>query len=134
METSSICRVSFPCRQGPRLIGSTSAQRPSFAYQVDQAIQASLTTVQGSLQVSPNDPEDSDKWLEVSPDELDGMMQKASGASGSAVPGERAEVGDEHGRALGDLAKKVEEFIGGQGDVEGARFVEYAISPYDIQR
>ena len=76
-----------------------------------------------ALALSSDAPEDSDSWLEVSPDELDGMMQRASGAGGSA-PGEKVELGDEHGQALGDLAKQVEEFVGGQGDVEGARFVE----------
>ena len=65
----------------------------------------------------------------VAPDELDGMMMRASGRNPSAVSdqgGEKlpAELGEEHGQALQDLARKVEQFVGGQGDVEGARFAE----------
>lgn len=41
--------------------------------------------------------------------------------------GEVAE-GDERGQALSDLAKKVESFVGGKGDMEGARFAEYVFS------
>lgn len=102
---------------------STTSQRPSFAYRVDKAIEAASTIDLNALQVSIDAPEDSDSWLEVSPDELDGMMQRASGATG-AVTEQKVELGDEHGQALGDLAKQVEEFVGGQGDIEGARFVE----------
>lgn len=67
----------------------------------------------------------------MDPDELDGMMQRISGQgakapqvtdSGSAP---QVELGEEHGQALQDLAKKVKEFVGGQGDVEGATFAEY---------
>lgn len=73
--------------------------------------------------------EDSDSWLEVSPDELDGMMMRASGrtandASEKAAQDQKVEIGDEHGLALQDLAKKVQEFVGGEGDVQGARFAE----------
>lgn len=32
--------------------------------------------------------------------------------------------GDERGQALSDLAKKVETFVGGKGDIDGARFAE----------
>jgi hypothetical protein len=85
--------------------------------------------------------DDSDSWLEVSPDELDGMLMRASGkgkqpseaeADADGVAAEekstskkaKAELGDEHGVALQDLAKKVQDFVGGQGDMEGARFAE----------
>jgi len=32
--------------------------------------------------------------------------------------------GDERGQALSDLAKKVESFVGGKGELEGATFAE----------
>lgn len=76
------------------------------------------------MQASTDAPEDSDSWLEVSPDELDGMMQRASGQTGGAASAEKVQLANEDGQALGDLAKKVEEFVGGQGDMEGARFIE----------
>ncbi|WVW81965.1 hypothetical protein I302_103968 [Kwoniella bestiolae CBS 10118] len=102
----------------------TASQRPSFAYLVDSAISSASNLNPEELKVDSAYQEDSESWLEVSPDELDGMMMRASGRS--AVPGERegekAELGDEHGQALQDLAKKVGEFVGGQGDLTGARF------------
>jgi hypothetical protein len=107
---------------------STTAQQPSFAYLVDQAIEGSSSVSAISLSVNPDDPEDSDSWLEVSPDELDGMMMRASGqAQGQQNKNgdpSQLDIGDEHGKALGHLAKKVEEFVGGQGDLQGARFEE----------
>ena len=91
---------------------------------MDQALTASASTDTKTLQVSADTTEDSDSWLEVSPDELDGMMQRASGQMGGAESAEKVQLANEDGQALGDLAKKVEEFIGGQGDMEGARFIE----------
>ncbi|WWC85946.1 uncharacterized protein L201_000816 [Kwoniella dendrophila CBS 6074] len=103
----------------------TAAQRPSFAYLVDSAVSSVNDDSIEDLTVDPAYPEDSESWLEVSPDELDGMMMRASGRSGpSVIPGEneKAELSEEHGQALQDLAKKVESFVGGQGDLTGARF------------
>lgn len=113
----------FCTRKDPGAHASTTSQRPSFAYQVDKAIESAADADVTAFTTTEDAPEDSDSWLEVSPDELDGMMQRASGAGGSGS-GDKVELGDEHGQALGDLAKQVEEFVGGQGDIEGARFVE----------
>jgi hypothetical protein len=44
-------------------------------------------------------------------------------ADDTAIDPEVAE-GDERGQALSDLARKVESFVGGKGDVDGARFAE----------
>jgi len=57
------------------------------------------------------------------------MMARTSGRNGPPANGtseekQPAELGHEQGEALQDLAKKVEQFVGGQGDVEGARFEE----------
>lgn len=88
------------------------------------------------MAATSKDVEDSEAWLEVSPDELDGMMMRASGQDkasakkSSAESGkdgekvEKAEPTEEHGRALQDLAKKVQAFVGGEGDLQGARFEE----------
>lgn len=116
-----------------QLTSSTKEHRPSFAYLVDSALSATSSVDPHTLTVNPNQPEDSDSWLEVSPDELDGMMMRASGQTATTANGEstakdaekaQAEPGDEHGKALADLAKKVETFVGGQGDLQGARFAE----------
>ncbi|KAE8543115.1 hypothetical protein D1P53_000602 [Cryptococcus gattii VGV] len=107
-----------------------ASQRPSFAYLVDNAI-ASCSLSLDQLAVSENAPEDNDDWLQISPDELDSMMLHASG---QAKRSDRQDEGqgkkkdveptEEDGKALGDLAKKVQEFVGGQGDLQGARFVD----------
>lgn len=83
------------------------------------------------LAVSENAPEDNDDWLQISPDELDSMMLHASGQAKRSDKQDEGqgkkkdvELTEEDGRALGDLAKKVQEFVGGQGDLQGARFVE----------
>lgn len=96
---------------------------------MDNAVASASSASLSALQASPSSAEDSDSWLEVSPDELDGMMMRASGRDGSTAKGDDqdrkpAELGEEHGEALQDLAKKVEQFVGGQGDEEGARFEE----------
>jgi hypothetical protein len=81
------------------------------------------------LEAGPSYKEDSDSWLEVSPEDVDAMLAARTGrSSGQAaddtgIDPEVAE-GDERGQALSDLAKKVESFVGGKGDVDGARFAE----------
>ncbi|ORY34285.1 SGT1 protein-domain-containing protein [Naematelia encephala] len=99
-----------------------TAQRPSFAFQVDNAIASASAISAGDLAASENVTEDSESWLEVSPDELDSMMMRASGQAGPSST--QVEEKGERGPELSDLAKKVEEFVGGQGDLEGARFAD----------
>ncbi|TXT05023.1 hypothetical protein VHUM_03843 [Vanrija humicola] len=102
----------------------TTQERPSFAYLVDKAIDEAANVPISELEVSKDSAEDSDKWLEISPDELDKLMTRASGAQ-TAASGESApKLDDEQGKALADLASKVQEFIGGQGDMTGARFAD----------
>ena len=115
LEVHQISRVS-PDKFAVLTV-STTSQRPSFAYQVDTAIAASISLPQLVA------AEDSDSWLEVSPDELDGMMMRASGRE-TGDTARKVELGEEHGQALQDLAKKVEQFVGGEGDIQGARFEE----------
>lgn len=106
---------------------SSKEQRPAFAYLVDSALSIASADA-SSLTAGANDKEDSEAWLEVSPDELDGMMMRASGqdAEKGAKAGAKgqAEPTEEHGQALQDLAKKVQTFVGGEGDLQGARFEE----------
>ena len=80
------------------------------------------------MQVSPEDPEDPEDWLEVSPEELDGVLNRTLGSMGGANhSGDDASgvnLDESDGAALRDLAQKVQDFVGGEGDVEGARFLE----------
>lgn len=56
------------------------------------------------------------------------MLLKASGGAeqSSSLPEDAntAEPGDDADHPLKELAKKVEAFVGGQGDLQGARFAE----------
>ncbi|WVF66182.1 hypothetical protein IAT40_000922 [Kwoniella sp. CBS 6097] len=104
----------------------TASQRPSFAFLVDKALLSSSDISPESLTASSDDPEDSDKWLEVAPDELDNMLMRSMGRANQAQSDgkEALEMGEEDGKALQDLATKVQEFVGGQGDMTGARFAD----------
>lgn len=51
------------------------------------------------------------------------MLMRAAGGK-KPDPAAPAEVGEEDGRALKDLASKVQEFVGGQGDLQGAQFAQ----------
>jgi hypothetical protein len=109
----------------------SSENRTSFAELVDDSLATTQDTLQQSLQAMQIS-EDSDSWLEVDPDELDGMLQAASAGSRTKpdegdtemTAQDGAELGDEHAKVLSDLANKVNSFVEGQGDLEGARFEE----------
>lgn len=96
--------------------------RPSFAARVDAALAQTEGTDPAAYTVNKvdGDKEDDDAWLEVDPHELDALMAKAAGGSSS----NQAKVGEDDGRALADLASKMEAFVGGEGDLGGARFAE----------
>jgi hypothetical protein len=103
---------------------STTQQRQSFAYVVDTAIQQSADVPAADLVAPKDSPEDDDKWLHVDPADVDAMLKRAAGARSAPAAGMNPELGDEHAKALQDLAAKVQEFVGGQGDLDGARFAE----------
>ena len=89
---------------------------------------AACTLDASEIQISPDAPEDSESWLEVDPQELDAMLAKTSGRPAQRDPDGDLEVDGEDGEALQDLARKVEDFVGGQGDLQGARFLECVLS------
>ena len=81
--------------------------------------------------------EDPDDWLNVDADDFDAMLEKAAGGAHKGKGKEKATTMDvddtetdedrlakAQAEKLRDLAKKVEEFVEGEGDVEGARFAE----------
>ena len=84
-------------------------------------------------------PEDSDEWLNVSADDFDMMLQQMSsrpsqtGARGATVSeqpdadmlaDDADSLAQTQASRLQDLAKKVEQFVEGEGDLQGARFAE----------
>ena len=108
---------------------SSAPERPAFAFQVDQAISNSTAST-SDLEAGPSYKEDDESWLEVSPDDVDALLAERSGRSTGMETGETGPTveemteGDERGQALSDLAKKVESFVGGKGNVDGATFAE----------
>lgn len=86
----------------------------------------------------PSGPEDADDWLNVDAEDFDAMLEKKFGESSSGqtasagasetvngdVSKEEERLAQTQASRLQDLAKKVEEFVEGEGDLEGARFQE----------
>ncbi len=80
--------------------------------------------------------EESDEWLSVDANDFDAMLEKTLHAeqgskksSMDAMDVDGAVDGEDHvaklqAERLRDLAHKVEDFLEGEGDVEGARFAE----------
>ena len=113
----------------------SDSSRPSFAASVQAAI-SQYTDDRGL----PSAEEDSDDWLNVDAADFDAMLEKSvgdkkgKGKATDAMDVDHAEGEDEDERVakaqaarLKDLAKKVEEFVEGEGDIEGARFAEYVV-------
>ncbi|KAG8975004.1 hypothetical protein FRB90_009668, partial [Tulasnella sp. 427] len=85
-------------------------------------------------------PEDSDEWLNVSPEDLDATLAEAGGEPGAGTLGMDIDGGREldedqkaemQAKKLGKLAKKVEAFVEGRGDLEGAVFEDDEMSDND---
>ncbi|KAI0029146.1 SGT1 protein-domain-containing protein [Vararia minispora EC-137] len=115
-----------------------SLTRPSFAAQVNEAVVKS----DRELSDQANELEDPDDWLNVNAADFDSLLAQKMGLgqgnenkgaekSGTAMdvdgPSEdEEEAGDmiakEQAARLQDLAKRVEKFLGGKGDIEGAKF------------
>ncbi|THH18092.1 hypothetical protein EW146_g2832 [Bondarzewia mesenterica] len=109
------------------------ASRPSFASLVTAAIlKASPEATQPSQGL-----EDSDDWLNVDAQDFDRMLEKRLGVYKSGAQAksdamdvdhpeveqtEEDRIAKEQASKLQDLAKKVENFLGGKGDIEGAKF------------
>ncbi|CDO70264.1 hypothetical protein BN946_scf184942.g64 [Trametes cinnabarina] len=83
----------------------------------------------------PSGEEDPDDWLNVDAADFDAMLEKTMGAdkgkekASDAMDVDASEDSEERvakaqAARLKDLAKKVEEFVEGEGDLEGARFAD----------
>jgi hypothetical protein len=88
--------------------------------------------------ISPVREEDNDDWLTIDGQEFDkGLETSLAGATGDASNSNAIDVdplyktefledklASEQAKKLKDLATKVENFVEGEGDMEGARFEE----------
>ncbi|KAG8953323.1 hypothetical protein FRC04_002733 [Tulasnella sp. 424] len=118
-----------------------NANRATFTALVDMALSRAQARKAEILSSTSSDTtaEDSDEWLNVSPEDLDNALAEAGGlpnAEGSAmdVGGDMQQQLDgeakaqEQAKKLGKLAKKVEAFVEGHGDLDGAVFDDDDIS------
>lgn len=107
-----------------------ASHRQSFASQVSLAISESASVGDPGLQ-----EEDDENWLNIDAEEFENKMERALGqgdklAQGSEMDVDRPDVSEEDRVAseqatrLKDLASKVEQFVEGEGDIEGALFEE----------
>lgn len=90
----------------------------------------------GPLITSTEDEEDTDDWLNVDVQYFDDILEKTMGASRNKVQSamdvdqpkdartEEDSIANEQASRLKDFAAKVENFVEGQGDIEGAKFEE----------
>ncbi|KAJ2928898.1 hypothetical protein H1R20_g8201, partial [Candolleomyces eurysporus] len=115
-----------------------SATRQSFARQVDSAI-ANV----GELPPQEALVEDSDAWLNINEADFDFMLARNQGKaqkSNQGAKGEQMDVDNQteddlaafQAGQLKDLASKVEDFIEGEGDIEGARFEDETFSDEEL--
>ncbi|KAG2350677.1 SGT1-domain-containing protein [Suillus weaverae] len=107
------------------------ATRPSFAALFNSA----LSTAPEYLTEMPDETEDSDDWMNVDAANFDDMLERTRSQPQSQKmdvdsTGDEAEerVAKEQANKLQDLAAKVQKFVEGEGDVEGARFEDEAFS------
>ncbi|KAG1755004.1 SGT1 protein-domain-containing protein [Suillus paluster] len=107
------------------------ATRPSFATLFNSA----SSSAPEYLTEMPDEPEDSDDWMNVDAANFDDMLERTRSQPQSQAmdvdsAGDSAEemVAKEQATKLHDLAAKVQKFVEGEGYVEGARFEDEAFS------
>ncbi|KAF9452554.1 SGT1-domain-containing protein [Macrolepiota fuliginosa MF-IS2] len=112
----------------------STAQRQSFAHQVDLAIAGAVSIGDPGLQ-----EEDDDSWLNIDMEEFEEKLEKTMGQAAKVAQEDAMEVdppgsseedrmASEQAARLKDLASKVEKFVEGEGDIEGARFEDEEFS------
>lgn len=95
---------------------------------------------------TPQEEEEEDNWLNIDAQDFDDMLERTMGSSKTNVHGlsnameidgegnentEEDRLANEQASRLQDLAQKVESFVERKGDVDGAKFEEYVISPIE---
>ena len=84
----------------------------------------------GDIDFSGCPEEEPDNWLDVDAENFDGMLQnmvsgQSDGISAMDVDQKEEQLAQDQASKLKSLAQKVEEFVEGEGDLEGALFEEY---------
>jgi hypothetical protein len=90
-----------------------------------------LSTAPKYLTEAPDETEDSDDWMNVDAANFDDMLERTRSqpqSQGMNVDSTSVDVEEmvteEQTNKLQDFAAKVQKFVEGEGDVEGARFEE----------
>ena len=101
--------------------------RPSFASKMNVALRAA-----GDIDFSKCPEEEPDNWLDIDAENLDSVLQnmapeKSTGTDVMDIDQKEEELAQGQALKLKSLAQKVEQFVEGEGDLEGARFEEYVI-------
>ncbi|KAF9459426.1 SGT1-domain-containing protein [Collybia nuda] len=109
--------------------GDQNVKRMSFASQINAA------TSEYTLLPASMTQEDSTDWLNVDVDEFEATLERTMGQRRPDEMDTEQSKNDfeerlatEQASKLKDLATKVEDFVGGEGDLEGARFADEEFS------
>lgn len=80
---------------------------------------------------SNTEEEDSEDWLTIDAENFDEYLENVMGRNATSTKADMPDFDDEEERVanaqaarLQELASQVEEFVEGEGDLEGARFAE----------
>ena len=99
--------------------------RPSFASKTNAALKAA-----DNIDSSKCPEEEPDNWLDIDAENFDSMLQdiapgQSDGTGAMDVDQKEERLAQDQASKLKSLARKVEEFVEGEGDLEGARLEEY---------
>ncbi|KAF9535493.1 SGT1 protein-domain-containing protein [Crepidotus variabilis] len=127
--------------EGKAASAFTSSKRANDASRLPFATQVDIAISSQSASIHPLDKgEDSDSWLNIDAEGFDQMLEQTFHSRGKVpdsaprpmdVDGEQNtedQVATEQAKRLKVLASKVEDFIGGEGDLEGAEFEDDVLS------
>ncbi|KAH8100452.1 SGT1 protein-domain-containing protein [Cristinia sonorae] len=114
------------------------ATRPTFASEFNEAVSQATDVTHASLR-----DEDSDSWLNIDAEDFDAMLgdtlgpnqanpEDAMNVDGDEKLEEEERLAQRQTTKLQEMAKKVEEFVEGKGDLEGARFHDEDFSDEDF--
>lgn len=98
--------------------------RPSFASKANAALK-----VAGCIDFSECPEEEPDNWLDIDAENFDSLLQNmvpghSSGVDTMVADQKEEEIAQDQASKLKTLARKVEKFVEGEGDLEGALFEE----------
>lgn len=86
--------------------------------------------VAGDIDFSRCPEEEPDNWLDIDTENFDNTLQnmaigQSSGIGAVDVDKKEEQLAQDQASKLKSLAQKIEKFVEGEGDLEGARFEEY---------